>query len=583
MRPAPAPASANTAPASTLKSGSLGRRSSLAPWLALAAVLVFGAAQTAMRFHNHHLGLIGDDYDFLLGRHTITFHTLLQPHNENLSAVGVLLYRAIFAVVGISTAVPYIALLLISTAACVTLAYVFLRRELGPWIALIPALVLATLGPAAEALLWPFEFTLFSALAFWLGAMLLAGKGGTRNDALACLLLVLAIGSQSLAVALLPATVLALLLWSGWRGALRRAWVAGVPLVLYVAWYAVYHPQLERTLEKVPSFIVDSFVASVGDITAAGYSAGARVLAVVVLILALARCVHLRRVPTTTIYMALGLLCVWVATGLSEGEGRVPAESRYQFHNALLLMLALAPLVPRVRLSTRAAMRTLQVAAVTGVALVIVVSNLGRYSFWEHGFERQESIANAELAALEVARPALLTPDEVFTGENEPGLYWPFTPRSYLSAAAAHGSPVNVRRDLEFAGPLAKAQADAVLMRLEGIEARPGSAPAGRVAPLGVRALLLPAGPGCGVIPAGAARAGFEVFARPGGLNVSSAPGPPVALAAARFSERPEPGSLRTQLGGTEILIEVNRDASRVPWRISLTASQALTVCSLPG
>src|SRR5579872_944629 len=109
---------------------------SRAGWIALAAVLAFGVAQNAVRFHDYHLGLLGDDYGFLLARPGLNAHSLIAPYNEHLSVTAVLAYRALFAIVGISTAVPYIALLFVTMSACAALAYVYGRRALGPWFAL---------------------------------------------------------------------------------------------------------------------------------------------------------------------------------------------------------------------------------------------------------------------------------------------------------------------------------------------------------------------------------------------------------------------------------------------------------------
>jgi hypothetical protein len=555
----------------------------VAAWLALAVVIALGLLQTALRFHHYRLGLLGDDYDFLLSRTGISVHTLLQPHNENLSAVGVLLYRAIFAVVGIRTATPYIALLFVSISACAVLAYVFVRRELGPWLALIAPLLLVTLGPAAEALLWPFEFTLLGALAFWLGAMLLIERDRTRPDAIGCALLLLAVGSQSVAVPLLGASALALVLWRGWRAALRRAWIVVLPLVLYALWYAIYHPTLERSLAKVPGFVVNSFVAAVADISGVGnHSPYVDVLAAAVLVAACLRCWQLHRVPVTTAYMSLGLFLVWFAAGLSEGAGRVPTESRYQFHAALLLMLALAPLVPRPRL-TAASPRVLFGGALLAAALAAIVAlNLARYGYWELAFTQQESAANAELSALEIARPAVAAPDQVFTHLNEPGLFWPFTPRAYFDAVDAHGSPVSVHRDLELASPPARALADLVLVRVEAIELVASLAHSGTARPLSVSGVpLQPAGPGCAVIPAGAAVNPFQLIAPPGGLIIRPDAGPPVRVGAARFSAPPAEVSLGEVRGASEAAISTKSDHSDIFWRVQLTGSQAVTVCSL--
>jgi hypothetical protein len=260
--------------------------------------------------------------------------------------------------------------------------------------------------------------------------------------------------------------------------------------------------------------------------------------------------------------------------GLNEGLGRLPAESRYQFANSLLLMLALAPLVPRFRLTP---LRGALLALVVGA---IVVANLGRYHGWEKIYHEQEAVANAQLAAVEVARPAIVDPHAVFTDRNQVGLYWPFTPKAYFAAIDAHGSPVSVRRDLQLAPPVVRLWADQTLLRVEGILGLRGRVRSGTVRPRGLPGFAppLPAGAGCAVIPEGAASVGYQVVAPPGGLVIRPAAGPHVGVSAARFSD--EGLRLSTPLLPGEAVIRTKPDASSVPWRFGLIAPQAVTVCS---
>jgi hypothetical protein len=358
---------------------------------------------------------------------------------------------------------------------------------------------------------------------------------------------------------------------------------------LYIAWHAAYHPYVERSLAKAPSFIVNSFLATVVDLSAVGgvsyngeaayiSSAAGVALAAILLAAACARCLQLHRVPKTTIYMGVGLLCVWVAVGLNEGKGRLPAQSRYQFANSLLLMLALAPLVPRFRLTP---LRGAIVALLVGA---VVVLNLGSYSHWEKVYRYQERVANAQLAAMQLARPAIANPRAVFTFRNKVGLYWPFTPKAYFAAIDAHGSPVNVVRDLELASQPPREQADLVLVLTEQILV-PAHAQIGTIRPSAAPgfARLRAAGAGCAVIPAGAAAAGFEVLAPRGGLVIRPAAGPPVGVGVARFADPPAAIALAPVPGAGESERITGEDTSSVPWRFRLTGRQAVTVCSGTG
>jgi hypothetical protein len=558
---------------SSVVPASVARRLPHPAWFVLAGVIAFGVVQTAIRYHESHLGIHGDMYGFLLEHEGLNFHTLLQPYNEDLSAFTVLLYRGIGAFVGVTSAVPYIAANLLFMSACAILAYVFVRRDLGPWVAWAVPLVLMTLGPASELSLAP-EFSLYLGLSLWLGALLLLRRGEKRTDLIACALLVLGIGTHAIVIALLPATALALLFWTGWPNVWRRAWTLAVPLALYVAWNAAYHPSIHRRLGPVPAFVVNSFVASVEDLSGIGNHAVVVALAAVVFAAACLRCLYLRRVPTLTVVMGVALVSIWAASGLNEGLGRVPNQSRYQFHNALLLSLALAPLVPRFRLT---ALRSAALAAVVGA---IVVANMNAYT-WQPIFEYQDAVANAQLAAVQVARPAVANQDEVFTTRNGLGLYWPFSARAYFKAIDEHGSPVSIHRDLELASPSARHEGDRVLVNTERILV-PGTARVGKVRPHSLLATPLePVGPGCARIPSGTAALGLDVVSPPGGLVIRAAAGPPVEVGVGRFSEPPASLELNPVPGGSESeRVPARQDASNVPWRFRLTGKQAVTVCS---
>lgn len=551
-------------------------------WVAAALVVVVGIGGLALRYHNHQLGLLGDDYDFLVARESLTFHTLLQPHWENLSAVGVLIYRALFALVGIGTAVPYIATLLAFVAASAALAYAIARRHLGGWAALAVPILLLTLGQAGEALLWP-EFTPISGFALWLAAMLLIARDDRLGDAAGCALLTAAVASHSVAVALLPATATAMLLAGGRRRALKRAWVLGLPLATYLAWYAAYHPHLHRTPRQVPGFVVRAYAATVGDLTAVGVAPLRAILALVVLATAGARIRRLGRVPALTACMCVGLLGLWIAEGLSAGPGRAPDQSRYQFFNAALMLLALAPLVPRPAPAPGRAARVVRAGVPTLLLAAIVTSNLGGFGRWERTFHFQEAVARAQMAVLEIARPAVAHPGNDFTGTEQPGLYDPFTPQAYFRAIAAHGSPVNVPLDLELAPEPVRYWADVALMRLEAIGiARHAPPPPGILRPQAARGLpLQPAGPGCALVAAGRAQRGLALFAPAGGLSIQAAPGPPVGVRAGRFGALWAAIALPALRGGSDGLVATPVDNSTVQWHFVLRASQALEVCSV--
>jgi hypothetical protein len=552
----------------------------------LVAIMLGGCWHLVAIMRQYRLGLLGDDFDFVLARPRITLHALLAPHNEHLSAVPVLLYRAVFALAGMR-GWPYYGLLLCSLVACCTLSWVFAKRALGSWLALAVPLLLVTLGPAAEGLLWPIQMQVWTALAAFLGALLAIERRSRRGDAVACTLLLVAVGSHSLGVTLLPAAAVALAFGRDSRARVRRTWVVGVPLVLYAVWYAVYRPHSQRDLGRVPGFMTDSFKSTIEALTglAAGDVANIVSIAVAVFVAeqlawsVVQRVRAQRALPWLAVCGLVALLVVWVFNALDARPDRPASESRYQFHNVVLLLLVLLPLIPRLHL--RPVGRTVAAALFASAAGYAVVSNLGgAFKPWEQAYAFHESIARAEFGAIELGRPAAV-PGAMPIVAGEPGLLWPFSAADYYDAIDGHGSVVSVLRDLYQGTADARAQADRVLVRTEGIALRaavghPGSTPP---TPLGgVR--VVSAGRGCAELPQGSAQTGATILAAPGGVIVRPGQGQPVAVAAARFGTLTDV-PLGAVFGASSAVVATNADNVTYGWRFVVTGAQAIVVCSL--
>src|SRR3712207_3709990 len=105
----------------------------------MAAITV--AALAFVLFTGRALGFYYDEWDFVLQRLGSDPETFLRPHNEHISVVPVLVYKTLFAVVGLEHHWPFRAVLALAYVACGVAVFVLVRRRLGPW----PGVVLATL------------------------------------------------------------------------------------------------------------------------------------------------------------------------------------------------------------------------------------------------------------------------------------------------------------------------------------------------------------------------------------------------------------------------------------------------------
>ena len=121
-----------------------------------------------------------------MNRRDPSLDTLLQPHNEHLVVIPVLVEQLSLRLFGMTSALPeYVLLtaLLLGTAA---LLFVYVKRRVGPWPALFAAVLLLFLGPAWEVLLWPFEITFVGPVLFGLAMLLALEREDRRGDVAAC-------------------------------------------------------------------------------------------------------------------------------------------------------------------------------------------------------------------------------------------------------------------------------------------------------------------------------------------------------------------------------------------------------------
>jgi hypothetical protein len=326
------------------------------PWLALAPVLVIAAvvllaAGAGSSFYSDELSYFGRQVYFgRVPRHFdgLTIEYLFVPHNGHLQVCGKLVYEALFAIFGASY-VPFRVVAVAGALGCVTLFYALVRRQIGVPAALLLSLLLSLLGAAWEVLLWPFDIHTTFALAAGLGALLALEREQLRFDAMACGLLVLALGFIEISLAFVAAAAIAILVdRDGWR----RIWVVVVPVALFAIWYAwaqrYAFPPLEISLIDLPGSLFDSLRATMSALTGTmstgptvpvpviGQDTFGAVLAFIVLVLFAWRLG--RGVLPRQFWPALtALFGYWVMIAFA---ARAEDSSRYLFAGALLVLLA---------------------------------------------------------------------------------------------------------------------------------------------------------------------------------------------------------------------------------------------------
>ncbi|HEX6713544.1 MAG TPA: hypothetical protein VF066_09160, partial [Thermoleophilaceae bacterium] len=304
------------------------------PWVALAATVAYSAWYLVLE-SGKGLFFYYDEWAFLLRRTGHSPDVFLRPHGEHLSAVPVAIYKAMLGVFGFDYR-PYQWLLMGFVAALGVVVYVYGRRRVGPWLALIPAAVVLLGGAYWENTMWVFQIGFIGSIVCGVAAFVALDRNSRRGDLCACGLLLLAIAQSSVGLPFLPGVVLELLLRRQWP----RLWVPVVPILAYGAWKIAYPVSDFKlgNLSHVPSFVFDAAAGASGSIFGLGRDAGKVILLAFV---ALAVEAIIRRRTTVRFWSLLGTaLAFWVAAALARANMQLPDASRYLLPGATLIMLA---------------------------------------------------------------------------------------------------------------------------------------------------------------------------------------------------------------------------------------------------
>jgi len=515
-----------------------------------------------------------DTWAFLLDRQGNSARDFLIPHNEHIVVIPVAIEKALVGIFGMTTAAPErvaMAAVLLTAGA---LMFVYVRRRVGPWVALMAALLLLFLGSTWPVLLWPFEIGFAGSVMAGIAMLLLLERDDRRGDAWACLLLTISIGFGSVGLSFIAAAFVDFLQKRERRG-WRRAYVFAVPALLYLAWYAGWGHTAEHhlTLHNIlmsPQYLLDGFASSIDSlaglsnipVTAPGQPEWGRPL--LVALVALVIYGQYRRPGFSPAFWRSSAVAVsyWLLAAFNYIPGREAASTRYVYAGAAFVLLMGADLLRGVRFGRRA----LWIGA--GLTLLALGPNLAQMKDGANWLKEQSVLTRADTAALEISRrtvpPAFtLSPDIAGTGSLaivDAG--------QYFEAVDAHGSPAYSPQELAGALPVARHWADIVLARALPITT--STHPAAALAGDSSRCVTVPGGTGAD-IP--------EEQLEPGLTKIWLAPGPEAHLALRRFTTAEFPVDLGSVPGGSVTLLRIPRDTASQPWFLRLEAPQRARFC----
>lgn len=350
------------------------RRARLALWI---MVVVAG---TWILYRARNLWFGGDDWYILLDR-SVHPHAgqlgVFDAFNEHWTTLPILVFRALYAVFGISTYWPYLVLLVVVHLAIVVLLWhVMVRSAIDPWLALGFTALTTIAGVGLENLTNVWQVPLIAPLALGFGALLLIperGRLGPR-DAGASLLLTVGMACSGLGITMLGVVGLVALVRRGWRVAIA---IAALPAVAYAWWYIEYGrnaPDVaDPTYGEVPRYLWDGFSDALGDLVRL------RSLGVVIVLVALGWLVWQltrRPIPSSVLVpaaLALGAAVSLALTAWKRGAIGSPATSRYAYITIVLTLPLLAAATDWLVRRVAQAQFAVVVPVVVGVLLLLGV------------------------------------------------------------------------------------------------------------------------------------------------------------------------------------------------------------------
>ena len=531
----------------------------------LLAVAVVTSGVLLIRLDSQ-LTFVADDWIFLVKRDGWSADVFLLPSHGNLIVGLGFAYRLLREIFGMGSATPYYVVSIGCFLGSVIALFYFLRRRVGDWLALLAAVLILFLGAAFEDLLFAFQLGYFASVFAGLGALIALDRDDSFGDVVACALLTVSVAFASLGIPFLAGATVKLLLDRGWG---RHLLVVLAPILLLGLWWLGWGHDAGSKLSgsntaNTPGYVFDA--ASAGIVSLLGLAAGdgsepeqphliwGHVFLVVGMVLLIVKITREGKIPAgLAVALAMGVT-FWVLAGINRDASRPPASSRYQYPSAVFLLLIVGEMIRGFRVPRVA---VIVVAAITGGAIIGGISLLLR----EHD-ERWVPYADSlrsNLAAVEIAGPSG-NPD--FTVNYPPNIS--SSARDYLAATRRYGSPAFSESELVARPETERAAADLKMAQALGLEIAP---PEPGVQTVGCQTLQ--------ATPLG--ETGITLLH--GGFTLDDRGEAEVALSLGRFSEG-LPVNFGSLAPHTPVSLYIPEDRSERPWRLGLTGSGPVRLCT---
>ncbi len=528
----------------------------------LASLMLMSAA--LLIIYRSSLNFMLDGWGFIIYREEGDVGDFLDPHNEHISLLPVAIYKLFLSAFGMGSAMPLHIFSVIVFLLSVLMLFLYLKLLVGKPAALIGCAVILFFGAAWEDLLWAFQIGFSISMAAGLGALIMLRRQDAFGDRVACLLLVISVISTSLGIPFAIGSVVCLLLQR--NNLFSRLYTIAIPAVVYGVWYLGWGHTAESALSlknavNAPEYIAQSFSLTVTEVT--GLSKviqSSEVLpSLLVGLLALAAVAWgvsgRDRVPEPLLVAAAIAVAFWGLAALNLAPGRDFDTSRYQFPNAVFLLMIVAGAFEGAKLRARL-IATLGLVAVAAIAVNLELLHRGYIDY----FKPLSDKGMAGLTALSIARDS--ADPKVLVGMNQDDSAI-VGARAYFNAEDKYGSPAWSKVELLESSNFARTRVDEIL-----------------VAALPIRAIPLPAGltsRSCRTVESGTLGSTREIPLP--SRRFTFQPQSEVYLAVGRYGDGVTTGAALAE-PLDRMMVQVPRDSSDVPWRIGFLGNGEVRVCS---
>ena len=422
---------------------------------------------------NSVMTFYADEWDPLLSRSGWGLDQIFAPFNGHPTMIPMAIYKTVQEVFGMDSARPiqaiHAVLLLLMNGAL----FLYLRRRVGDWAALIGTVMVLFLGAAFEILLYSFAMNFTGAIAVGIGALVALDRDDRKGDIAASFLLLVGV---FFSMVIVPFIVAVAAEWAlNPRDRRGRIFVPGVSLGVLVVWWLIWGQNSDESTVVVSNFLLlpdtafdaigSGFTSLFGLATGYGNEPSqpnliwGKVMAIVAVAIAWWRIKVIGSPPRGFLVVAAGLLTYLLLLGVSLSDERQPTFSRFQLPLVIFILMIASTLLEGIRIGAAWLVAGTVVAALSINAGIGLMRERVEERWEPAGLYVRTWLAGTELAgadALPARELQLRMPVMVGVGH-------------YLDVSERYGSPALNRSEISALEPAELSWIDGGLINASGI------------------------------------------------------------------------------------------------------------------